>query len=138
MRILLSIKPEYAFQIFDGAKKYEYRRAIFKRRDVQKVVVYASSPVQRVIGEFDIDSVIEATPQKLWRETRKHAGVSRKEFLEYFAGTNIGYAIRVKNCRRYNMPVIIEDCLRTSPPQSFYYLKDDVLVLEGTTPRSLV
>ena len=54
MRVLLSIKPEFALKIFDGSKRYEYRRSIFKRGGVTKIVVYASDPIQKVIGEFKI------------------------------------------------------------------------------------
>ena len=58
MKVLLSIKPEYAEKIFEGTKKYEFRRSVFKNRNVKTVVVYASSPVQKVIGEFDIEHII--------------------------------------------------------------------------------
>ena len=45
MKALLSIKPEFADMIFAGTKRYEFRRAIFKRNDLEGVLVYASSPV---------------------------------------------------------------------------------------------
>jgi predicted transcriptional regulator len=32
MKVILSIKPEYAFKIFDGTKKFEFRRVIFKKK----------------------------------------------------------------------------------------------------------
>jgi predicted transcriptional regulator len=32
-------------------KKYEFRKVVFKNPKVKTVVVYASSPVQKVIGE---------------------------------------------------------------------------------------
>ena len=53
MKVLLSIKPEFADKIFNGTKKYEYRRSIFKKKEVKTVVVYASSPIQKIIGEFE-------------------------------------------------------------------------------------
>ena len=31
MKILLSIKPEFAERIFDGSKKYEFRKVIFRK-----------------------------------------------------------------------------------------------------------
>ena len=49
MNVLLSIKPEFAFKIFDGTKKYEFRKSIFKKPGVKKVIVYASSPT----GKFE-------------------------------------------------------------------------------------
>lgn len=39
MKILLSIKPVFVEEIFKGDKKFEYRRTIFKRKDIKKVVV---------------------------------------------------------------------------------------------------
>jgi hypothetical protein len=52
--VLLSIKPEFVEKIFSGLKKYEFRRVIFKSKSVSRVVIYASSPVQRVVGEFAV------------------------------------------------------------------------------------
>lgn len=58
MKVLLSIKPEFAFKIFDGTKHFEFRKVIFKNPNVNIVVVYASSPVQQVIGEFEIETIL--------------------------------------------------------------------------------
>ena len=58
MKVVLSIKPEFAFKIFDGTKKFEFRKAIFKNHKIKTVIVYASSPVQQVIGEFEIEKII--------------------------------------------------------------------------------
>ena len=30
MKVVLSIKPEFANKIFDGTKKFEFRKSIFK------------------------------------------------------------------------------------------------------------
>lgn len=58
MKVVLSIKPEFAFKIFDGTKKFEFRKSIFKNVKIKSVIVYASSPIQQVIGEFEIDEVL--------------------------------------------------------------------------------
>ena len=71
MKVLLSIKPEFALKIFNGSKKYEYRRAIFKNREVSIVIVYASDPIKRVIGEFEIEDILYDEPQLLWLKTKK-------------------------------------------------------------------
>lgn len=57
MKVLLSIKPEFANKIFEGSKKFEFRRSIFKNKQVKSIVVYASAPISKVIGEFEIDTV---------------------------------------------------------------------------------
>lgn len=73
MRVLLSIKPEFANKIFDGTKKFEFRKSIFKNKDIKTVVVYASSPVQRVIGEFEIERILNFDLDTLWSLTQDFA-----------------------------------------------------------------
>ena len=58
MKVLLSIKPEFVEEIIEGRKKFEYRKSIFTRTDVSSVVVYATKPFGKVVGEFEIGSII--------------------------------------------------------------------------------
>jgi len=69
--VLLSIKPEFAERIFQGIKRYEFRKAIFRNRNVNKVIVYASAPISKVIGEFEIDDILEHEVEELWDLTKK-------------------------------------------------------------------
>ena len=123
MKVLLSIKPEFAERIFDGSKKFEFRKAIFKDERITTVVVYASSPTQMVIGEFKIDSIINDEPMKVWRKTKKHAGINEDYFFQYFADREIAYAIKVKNVKRYRKPLCLRQDFNLTPPQSFMYLR---------------
>ena len=122
MKVLLSIKPEFALKIFEGTKRYEYRRSIFRRGDVGKVVVYASDPIKKVIGEFEMGAILHDEPQALWDRTKTHAGISKERFFEYFNNKTKGYAIEVKTAIIYNTPLPLSRLMVTSPPQSFMYL----------------
>lgn len=122
MKVLLSIKPEFAEKIFNGTKKFEFRRSIFKNQNIRKVVVYASSPVQKVIGEFEIDHILSLHPESLWEKTFKDSGISQEYFFEYFGDKEIGHAIKVKNIKRYKKPLCIREDFKVTPPQSFLYL----------------
>jgi predicted transcriptional regulator len=122
MRVLLSIKPEYASKIFDGTKKFEFRKIRFKNPDVTTVVVYASSPVQQVIGEFEIDKIVSLNPNLLWEETKKHSGISKDFFFEYFQERDMAHAIKIKSTKRYEKPLSIKDDFHASPPQSYIYI----------------
>src|ERR1700688_3065067 len=62
---LLSIRPPYAEAIFRGEKRFEFRRAIF-RKAVDVVVVYITSPTCLVVGEFDVADVISDSVEGLW------------------------------------------------------------------------
>src|SRR5688572_19429915 len=122
MKVLLSIKPEFADKIFKGEKKFEFRRTIFKNESVKTIIVYASSPVQKVIGEFEIESIIKNDPENLWNSTSDFAGISREYFMEYFANKDYGFAIKIKKTRRYKVPKCIRKDFNAVPPQSFLYL----------------
>ncbi|WP_337043762.1 ASCH domain-containing protein [Emticicia sp. 17c] len=124
MKVLLSIKPEYANRIFDGSKKFEFRKSIFKNKNVDKIVVYASSPMQKVIGEFEIKRILLNDLDSLWEKTEKYAGISKAYFDSYFINKKIGYAIEVKSIIKYDEPLCLKNDLQIkTPPQSFMYLK---------------
>lgn len=123
MRVLLSIKPEFALKIFDGSKRYEYRRAIFKNQEVSRVIVYASDPIKQIIGEFEIEDILHEEPQSLWVKTKRHAGISEKRFFNYFTNKSKGYAIKVKATRVYDDPLPLSSFMISSPPQSYMYLR---------------
>lgn len=122
MKVLLSIKPEFAEKIFSGTKKYEFRRSVFKNQQVKTVVVYASSPVQRVIGEFEIDSIINEDLDLLWDRTKEHSGITEDFFFDYFVNKEKGFAIKIKKALRYPQPLSLKDDFNANPPQSFMYL----------------
>jgi len=124
MKVVLSIKPEFANKIFDGTKKFEFRKAIFKNEKIKTVIVYSSSPVQQVIGEFEIERIINHDIDTLWGLTHQESGITEDYFYKYFADRVEGFAIQIKKVKKYKTP----KCLRTDfnlfPPQSFaYYLQ---------------
>ena len=123
MKVLLSIKPEFAYKIFDGIKKYEYRRAIFKREDIKRVLVYASSPVSMVIGEFEIDDIICDELNSLWQQTSTYSGISEEYFYSYFNEREKGYAIKIKSSTQYKRPLPLKERFQIAPPQSFVYVE---------------
>jgi len=122
MKVLLSIKPEYADKIFAGEKKYEFRRMIFKNQKVTHVVVYVSSPVRKVIGEFEVLSIIHDDVKALWDKTRSLAGISESKFFDYFSDRDEGYAIKIGETHKYEHSLSLEEEYGLTPPQSFVYL----------------
>ena len=101
MKVLLSIKPEFVERIFDGSKKYEYRKMLFKRNDINVVVIYASAPVKRVVGEFRIKDIFSESVDVLWERTKEYSGISREYYLSYFQHKNIANAIEIGKIKKY-------------------------------------
>lgn len=123
MKILLAIKPKFAYLIFSGIKKYEFRKVLFSNSAVDHVVVYASSPVQKVIGEFQIESVLQDEIENLWQTTKNQAGITKAYFDQYFINKKIGFAIKIKDAKMYPEALCLKsDYKIPNPPQSFMYL----------------
>lgn len=125
-RILMSIKPEFAYAIVDSRKFYEYRRVV-PRQPFTTVVIYASSPVQRFVGEFDVDQVITGSLEDVWSRTRHSGGILRDYYDQYFAGKTEAHALHVVDAKQYRPHVDPKDIIPDfRPPQSFAYLTDEV------------
>ena len=121
-KVLLSIKPEFAEKIFSGDKKYEYRRLTFKKHQIQTIVVYASSPIKKVVGEFEIEEIILDNLDSLWENTRECSGISKDFFYNYFKDKEYGYAIKIGAAIKYSKPICLQKKFNILPPQSFVYL----------------
>ena len=121
MNVTLSIKPKFVKEIFEGRKIFEYRQTIFKERG-DKVYMYSSSAVCRIVGEFKIKNIITDTPENLWEETKEYSGITRLFFDSYFEGKRIAYALKIEDVVKYSEaihPNIIFD--HFTAPQSFVY-----------------
>lgn len=124
MRVLLSIKPEYAEKILSGEKKFEFRRILPKKREVKKAVIYASLPVGKVVGEFEIAGFISENSDRLWEIIAEFSGVSMDSFNDYFKGKEISNAIKIGKVTRYEQAKDLVEILPSGrTPQSFCYIK---------------
>jgi type I restriction enzyme S subunit len=122
MDILLSIKPKYADAILNGSKQYEFRRKIFKRKNINKVYMYSTSPIKKIVGTFTVGEIIEDHPRGLWKRCQNKSGINEAEFFNYFDGVGIGYAIKIKDLERIREPVDPRSIFPNfTPPQSFCY-----------------
>lgn len=123
MQVLLSIKPEFVEKIFNGEKKFEYRKSIFTNKEVKTVLIYATMPVGRVVGQFEIEKILEDSPNNIWDETRNYSGINKDFYDEYFKGKNKAYAIKIKSYKIFDTPKNLYQCIkRDHPPQSFCYI----------------
>ena len=110
--------------IFDGSKKYEYRKMLFKRNDINVVVIYASAPVKRVVGEFRIKDIFSESVDVLWERTKEYSGISREYYLSYFQHKNIANAIEIGKIKKYKKMKMLSDYNIAQAPQSFCYISD--------------
>lgn len=122
MKVLMSIKTEYANKILVKIKLYELRKKPFKE-NVNTVIIYSSGKVKKVVGEFKIDEIIKDSPDNIWNLGEKVLGINKKSFYEYFKNSEFAYAIKIKDVIKYDIPKDLKDFGIKKAPQSFCYIK---------------
>ena len=121
----MSIRPQFAEAILNGTKLVEFR----KRRlapDVTTVLIYATMPVGRIVGVFEASGYDVDSPTAVWERHKRHAGISRAGYRDYYRGAHRAVAIKVRDARRLARPIRLTELdagLRA--PQSFSYLQLD-------------
>jgi len=127
MNVILSVKPKYVKKIITREKQYEFRKSIFKDKNVKKVYIYSSAPEKEIIGSFDIGEIIEDHPNNLWRSLWNVSGVSKQDFFTYFTNKQKGFAIEIKKLNLFDNPIDPHEVISDfHPPQSFSYLKQTI------------
>lgn len=119
MNVILSIKPQFIEEIVAGNKRFEFRKSVFKM-PVEKVYVYASAPISRIIGEFRPMDVVTGAPVDVWKETKKFSGITKKFYDDYYKGKKTAYAIVIQNFVKYECQVNLPKGIHA--PQSYCYV----------------
>jgi len=124
---ILSIKPQYAQAILAGNKRVEFRKKVFKR-PVDKVYIYSSSPIKRLIGYFTFTEIDEATPTDLWKKYEKIGAINKADFFAYFKDCDTGFAINIEKVERFEKginPINVID--KFCAPQSYRYVDENII-----------
>ncbi|MCB0414825.1 MAG: ASCH domain-containing protein [Bdellovibrionales bacterium] len=124
MEILMSIKPYFAFRILSGQKKVEFRRRISEKfRPGTKIYIYASLPIQRIIGYCEIEQVKKLNISSL-AKISEIENEDVNSFYQYFDKLEMGYAISLKNPVKYKIPLNMMNINSSfHPPVSYRFLK---------------
>lgn len=121
--IVLSVKPRYVELILAGTKTVEFRRA-WAAEKVDVIAIYASAPIQRIVGVVQVSDVITAKPTSLWEYCKmRGGGLSRSELFAYMNGKPKGFAIFLKRVTKFHQGIVPSSVIDGfSPPQSFRYM----------------
>lgn len=120
--ILLPIKPVFAEAILSNKKKYEYRRKICKR-PINKIYIYATSPVKAIIGEVEVLEKITLKKDELWKKTKDNSGISFEYYQKYFSNNEYASAYSLGKTIRYKKSLNLSELGINYNPQSFVYIK---------------
>jgi len=123
-KVLLSIKPEFVEKIFAGTKKYEFRKSLFKKSGIKYVIIYASTPIQRVVGEFEIDEILTDEVEIIWNKTKEYSGITEEFYKSYFHNKKKANAIKIGRINKYEKAKTLSEYNIRLAPQSFCYVTE--------------
>lgn len=124
MNLLISIKPEFVNKIITNEKLYEFRKSIF-RKNVDKVFIYSTYPVKKIVGYFEVGEIICKSPHELWNLFSEVSGISKKDFFKYYANSNEGFAIKIDNLHVFDEFIDMNEYDNFKAPQSFCYVENN-------------
>ena len=120
-QMLLSIKPQYVEKIISGKKKFEFRK-FHCRCGVDTIVIYATAPMKKVIGEVALLNIIEGDVDYVWHETKGFGGILKKDYKAYYKERETAVAYQLGEVTLYDKPKALSDLGLGYVPQSFAYL----------------
>ena len=128
MNVLLSIKPKYVEKIKNGNKKFEFRKSLFSEKNqnkIEKIFIYSSSPVKKIVARFFINIILEDHPVRLWEKCKNFSGIEKTEFFKYFRDKKTGLAIGISELKFFKTPIDPKSVFPNFvAPQSFRYIDD--------------
>jgi predicted transcriptional regulator len=112
----LSIRPNFASALYDGSKRFEYRRRRVRLATGDRVLVYESAPVSAVTGEFSVGEVRSGAPDQL--VTESGVTLHGQEAL-YLHGAKTASMIEARNPVRWNTCTDVQAHGLAKPPVSY-------------------
>lgn len=121
-KIIISINPEHVKNIINGTKRFEYRTKAAKN-DVNKLIIYETTPIKKVVAEAEIVEILALEPNALWEQTKEFSGITKTFFDEYFKGRKVAFAYKLGRIKVYEEPKNLNEFGLKVAPQSFAYAK---------------
>ena len=119
--ILISINPKHVKNILNGTKKYEYR-TIKAKKKINKIIIYETSPIKKIVAEVELLEILENTPSIIWQSTKNYSGVDKVFFDKYFKNRKNAYAYKLGSIKKYDTAKKLSDFGLKVAPQSFVYI----------------
>ena len=77
----------------------------------------------QVVGEAEVEEIIEGTPDQVWEKTNDCSGTTYEFFSEYYKGKSKAMAYKLKNVKNYEKTKSLKSFGIEVAPQSFVYVE---------------
>jgi len=105
--LLISIHPEFVEKILSGKKVFEFRKTLPSQLPTH-LVIYATTPVQRIVAIAEVEGALSDSPSRIWEKSKKGAGISRAFFRQYFSGRKSASAFKIGKVVALRRPLALQ------------------------------
>lgn len=138
--LLISIKTQYANQIFDGTKKFEFRRrSVGDKNCNKKIFVYSSEKDRAIIGYIIVDKILKGDLNHILEATNYK---NNKDIIDYFYGCDECYALHISETHKFLESIKLEYIKNKYEdfviPQFYRYIKKDESIFNELEGRKTI
>lgn len=131
---MISLHPQYWEMCRAGSKIWVLREDTISPRWVDGLVIYATAPVSRIVGEVDLVGTHVGYVDDVWEIVQTGCGITRDQYDLYYRDQEIAIAYRIGDVYEYTPSLGV-----LFPPQGYRYLYlGEYKGLLATTERRLV
>lgn len=123
-KILMPINPIHVEKIMSGTKKYEYRKILPKKTNLDIMLIYSTSPIKKVIGEAEILEIIIDNKEIVWNKTKDNSGINKEFYDKYYQNKDFAVAYKLGKIKKYDNPKDLKEFNINYYPQSFVYIDE--------------
>lgn len=102
---MIALHPQYWEMYKDGSKWWELRKVGYSPQSVDTLIIYATAPVSRIVGEVDFVSTHVGYVDDVWDVVKGGCGITREQYDRYYRGHDVAKAYRLGNIWEYITPI---------------------------------
>lgn len=123
MKFLMSIKPEYASQIYNKTKLIEIRKRVPRLLSFGDTIYFYESGTGLITGSANVDGLVFGTPDWLYRLYKSKLGIDYDAYTKYVGNATNVYYIKLVHAKRFDAPYTLREFGFKRAPQSICYLR---------------
>lgn len=114
---MISLHPQYWDMYLDGSKIWELRKVSHSPMGVDGLVIYATAPVSRIVGEVSLVRCQTGYVDDIWCIVKDGCGITRAQYDRYYQGLDLAMVYRLGDVYEYTPPIAT-----SFAPQGYRYL----------------
>lgn len=128
--IVISIMSYYAKQIFDGTKKFEFRKSPIQKEFLNKTIyVYSAKDDKAIIGTMKVSDNLCGNVNEILKQTGYDTRCDKQEIISYFGVNNQRcFALKLYDVKPFEKPLSLKYLRSIDPninlPQYYQKIKN--------------